>query len=57
VHDAKFVQTAGCKVETGGYAGKLSMGIGGTNSCVISRTWDPAYIEAHLRDAAAPAAV
>src|ERR1041385_9235259 len=52
VHDAKFVQTEGCSVEPGGYAGKLSMGIGGTNSCVISRTWDPAYVEAHLREAA-----
>ena len=52
VHDAKFVQTDGCNVEAGGYAGKLSMGVGGTNSCVISRTWDPEYVEAHLRSAA-----
>jgi 3-oxoacyl-(acyl-carrier-protein) synthase len=57
VHDAKFVQTDGCNVEPGGYAGKLSMGIGGTNSCVISRTWDPAYVEAHLRKAETPAEV
>jgi 3-oxoacyl-(acyl-carrier-protein) synthase len=57
VHDAKFVQTEGCSVGTGGYAGKLSMGIGGTNSCVISRTWDPAYIEAHVREAETPAEV
>src|SRR5207244_3318383 len=53
VHDAKFVQTDGCTVEPGGYAGKLSMGVGGTNSCVISRTWDREYVEAHLRNAAA----
>jgi 3-oxoacyl-[acyl-carrier-protein] synthase II len=56
VHDAKFVQTDGCTVEPGGYAGKLSMGVGGTNSCVISRTWDREYVEAHLRNAAAAAA-
>lgn len=39
VHDAKFVQVDGCDV-TRGYSGKLSMGIGGINSCVISRPWD-----------------
>jgi 3-oxoacyl-(acyl-carrier-protein) synthase len=47
VHDAKFVQTDGCRVEHG-YTGKLSMGIGGINSCVISRSWDPEFIEEHL---------
>jgi 3-oxoacyl-(acyl-carrier-protein) synthase len=47
VHDAKFVQVEGCDIDSG-YSGKLSMGIGGINSCVISRPWDPAYIEAHL---------
>ena len=31
-----------------GYSGKLSMGIGGINSCVISRPWDPAYVEEHV---------
>ena len=31
-----------------GYSGKLSMGIGGINSCVISRPWDPEYIGRHL---------
>jgi 3-oxoacyl-(acyl-carrier-protein) synthase len=39
VHDAKFVQADGHEV-TGGLTGKLSMGIGGVNSCVISRAWD-----------------
>ncbi len=52
VHDAKFVQVEGCAVERGGYAGKLSMGVGGTNSCVISRTWDPQYLEEQLQRAA-----
>ena len=47
VHDAKFVQTDGCEVDRG-YSGKLSMGIGGINSCVISRPWDPAFVEEHL---------
>jgi len=51
VHSAKFVQVDGCQVDTDnrGYSGKLSMGIGGINSCVISRPWDPAYVEAHVR--------
>jgi 3-oxoacyl-(acyl-carrier-protein) synthase len=39
VHTAKFVQRDGCAIE-GGYSGKLSMGIGGINACVISRPWD-----------------
>lgn len=39
VHNAKFVQANGCQV-TGGLTGKLSMGIGGINSCVISRPWE-----------------
>lgn len=51
VHDAKFVQVDGCEVDRG-YTGKLSMGVGGINSCVISRPWDPAFVEEHL-----PAAV
>jgi len=50
VHDAKFVQVEGCNVDRG-YSGKLSMGIGGINSCVISRPWDEAYVAAHLREA------
>ena len=45
VHDAKFVQVEGCAVNPRGYSGKLSMGIGGINSCVISRPWDPQVIE------------
>jgi hypothetical protein len=31
-----------------GYSGKLSMGVGGINSCVISRPWDPEYVRRHL---------
>lgn len=47
MHSAKFVQAQGCEVDRG-YSGKLSMGVGGINSCVISRPWDPEYIERHL---------
>jgi len=39
VHTAKFVQQDGCEVPREGYSGKLSMGVGGINSCVISRGW------------------
>ena len=38
IHKAKFVQVDGCPAPTG-YSGKLSMGIGGINSCIISRPW------------------
>ncbi len=38
VHTAKFVDEKGCEIATG-YSGKLSMGVGGINSCVISRPW------------------
>jgi 3-oxoacyl-[acyl-carrier-protein] synthase II len=48
VHEARFVQTGGCAIDPDGYAGKLSMGIGGTNSCVISRRWDAEYVEQHV---------
>lgn len=48
VHSAKFVQVEGCEVSRG-YSGKLSMGIGGINSCVISRPWDPEYVQQHVR--------
>ena len=48
VHAPKFVQADGCAVPDG-YSGKLSMGVGGINSCVISRSWDPAYVESHVR--------
>ena len=47
VHSAKFVQIDGCEVSRG-YTGKLSMGIGGINSCVISRPWDAEYIARHV---------
>jgi 3-oxoacyl-[acyl-carrier-protein] synthase II len=40
VHTAKFVQEDGCEVPRRGYSGKLSMGVGGINSCVISRPWE-----------------
>ena len=39
VHEAKFAGEGGTDVEHG-YSGKLSMGIGGINSCVISRPWE-----------------
>ena len=39
VQDAKFVKREGGDI-THGFSGKLSMGIGGINSCVISRRWD-----------------
>jgi 3-oxoacyl-(acyl-carrier-protein) synthase len=39
VHAARFVGREGSEAP-GGYAGKLSMGVGGINSCVISRPWD-----------------
>ena len=48
VHGATFVQAAGCEVRDSGYHGKLSMGVGGINACVISRAWDPSYIKQHL---------
>jgi len=47
VHAARFVQAQGCEVERG-YSGKLSMGVGGINSCVISRPWDPEYVRRHV---------
>lgn len=47
VQSAKFVQEAGSEIR-GGYSGKLSMGVGGINSCVISRPWDPEYVERHV---------
>ncbi len=49
MHDAKFVQADGCRVDNRGYSGKLSMGIGGINSCVISRPWDQEFVEQHVR--------
>jgi 3-oxoacyl-(acyl-carrier-protein) synthase len=48
VHSAKFVQVEGCEEVRQGYSGKLSMGIGGINSCVISRAWDPAYVAGQI---------
>jgi 3-oxoacyl-[acyl-carrier-protein] synthase II len=38
VHSARFVDETGQPAPQG-YGGKLSMGVGGINSCVISRTW------------------
>jgi len=28
------------RIKDGGYTGKLSMGVGGINACVISRPWE-----------------
>lgn len=36
----EFVFDAGCDAPAGP-AGKLSMGVGGINACVVSRPWDP----------------
>ena len=44
VFGPKFVQADGCSVDRG-YSGKLSMGIGGINSCVISRPWEPELLD------------
>ena len=44
VHSAQFVDRHGRDVPRG-YTGKLSMGVGGVNSCVISRPWDPDELE------------
>lgn len=38
VHSARFVDDQGCEIAEG-YSGKLSMGVGGINSCVISKPW------------------
>lgn len=48
VHSAKFVHADGCSMADG-YSGKLSMGIGGANSCVISRPWDPEFVASHVK--------
>ena len=47
IQDAKFVSSDGCNVDRG-YSGKLSMGVGGINSCVISKPWDEAFVEEHV---------
>lgn len=39
VHSPRFVNQFGMEIAHG-YSGKLSMGVGGVNSCVISRTWN-----------------
>ncbi len=39
VHNPSFVDRKGRSVPPG-YSGKLSMGVGGINSCVISRPWN-----------------
>lgn len=48
VHEPKLVQADGCDVSHG-YSGKLSMGVGGINSCVISRPWDPEYLQRQFK--------
>ncbi|HUS23478.1 MAG TPA: beta-ketoacyl synthase N-terminal-like domain-containing protein [Candidatus Binatia bacterium] len=50
VHDPKFVPHTGAEMKDRGYSGKLSMGVGGINSCVISRAWDPAEVERLLAE-------
>lgn len=45
LHDARFVHKEGCAVDDSAYSGKLSMGIGGINSCVISRPWKAEDLE------------
>ncbi len=47
LHAARFAPAAGCEVKDRGYTGKLSMGVGGVNACVISRPWDPEYVAQH----------
>jgi 3-oxoacyl-[acyl-carrier-protein] synthase II len=49
LHDARFVHNEECSVDASAFSGKLSMGIGGINSCVISRPWDPEYVSERLR--------
>jgi 3-oxoacyl-(acyl-carrier-protein) synthase len=44
IQEAKFVSSEGSPVGEG-YSGKLSMGVGGINSCVISRPWDAKVVE------------
>jgi 3-oxoacyl-(acyl-carrier-protein) synthase len=39
IQNARFVQLDGCPAPAG-FSGKLSMGIGGINSCIISRPWN-----------------
>ncbi|HYI12481.1 MAG TPA: beta-ketoacyl synthase N-terminal-like domain-containing protein [Thermoanaerobaculia bacterium] len=39
IHSANFVDRGGRELKAG-YSGKLSMGVGGINSCVISRPWN-----------------
>lgn len=48
VYSPKFVDASGCEIAHG-YSGKLSMGVGGVNSCVISRPWNDDEIAGLLR--------
>ena len=48
VYSPKFVDETGYEIAHG-YSGKLSMGVGGVNSCVISRPWDEDEIASLLR--------
>lgn len=47
IHEARFVDARGCEIASG-YSGKLSMGVGGVNSCVISHPWDVEYLQQKL---------
>jgi 3-oxoacyl-[acyl-carrier-protein] synthase II len=50
IHEARFADARSSEIASG-YSGKLSMGIGGINSCVISRPWESEYLRKHLPDA------
>ncbi|MBK5259952.1 MAG: beta-ketoacyl synthase [Thermoanaerobaculia bacterium] len=48
IQGPQLVHEQGREVPSG-YTGKLSMGIGGINSCVISKAWEAEYVERNLR--------
>ncbi len=50
-HHPNFVLRTGCDAKPG-LSGKLSMGIGGVNSCVISRPWDQTWLARHFKPSA-----
>lgn len=49
VHTDRFVDETG-EAAPDGFHGKLSMGVGGINSCVISRTWEQDELDAPGKD-------
>ena len=48
IHGPQIVDRNGRELSEG-YSGKLSMGVGGVNSCVISRPWDASEVARLLR--------